>query len=111
VAVIAGGEVSKRRPSSPTARNAPGCRQKAIEKSCLNRTPYPDGGQAEGERAGILTDVKEIEEDSEAYLDWWNLLEQADIGEFKNKIRVLREHIERTIGTPIAERGEPALKL
>lgn len=56
---------------------------------------------------GILADVKEIEEDPEAYLDWWNLLEQTDSTEFRSKIRVLREHIEKTIKPPIAGRGEP----
>ena len=61
--------------------------------------------------AGILTDVKEIEEDPEDYLDWWNLIEQTDITEFRSKIRVLREHIEKTIRTPIAERGEPEFTL
>ena len=60
---------------------------------------------------GILADVKEIEEDPEEYLDWWNLLEQTDIPEFISKIRVLRQHIEKVIKTPIAERGEPEFKL
>lgn len=57
--------------------------------------------------AGILAYVKEIEEDPEDYLDSWNMLDQTDIAEVKNRIRVLREHIEKTIDTPIAERGEP----
>jgi hypothetical protein len=61
--------------------------------------------------AGILADVIEIEKDPEKYLDWWNLLEQTDITEFTSKIRVLRRHIEKTIKTPIAERGEPEFKL
>lgn len=56
---------------------------------------------------GILADVQEIEEDPEDYLDWWNLLEEVDMKTFQRKIRVLREHIEKTIATPIAERGEP----
>lgn len=60
---------------------------------------------------GIFADVKEIEEDPEEYLDWWNLLEQTDIPEFISKIRVLRQHIEKAIKTPIAERGEPEFKL
>lgn len=60
---------------------------------------------------GILTDVKEIEEDPEDYLDWWNLLEQIDITEFRKRIQVLHEHIEKTIKTPIAERGEPEFNL
>ena len=55
---------------------------------------------------GILADVKEIEEDPEGYLDWWNLLEQIDIDVFRQKIRVLREHIEKAIATPIADREQ-----
>lgn len=61
--------------------------------------------------AGILADVKEIEEDPEDYLDWWNLLDETDLDEFLAKIRTLRMHIEKTMKTPIAERGEPEFKL
>ena len=60
---------------------------------------------------GILSDVKEIEEDPEEYLDWWNLLEQMDVKVFKRNICVLCQHIEKTIQTPIAKRGEPEFKL
>ena len=60
---------------------------------------------------GILANVKEIEEDPEDYLDWWNLLEQTDIQVFLQRIQVLREHIDKTIKTPIAERGKPAYNL
>lgn len=59
---------------------------------------------------GILADVKEVEENPEDYLNWWNLLEQTDVAEFGKRIRVLREQIEKTIRTPIAERGEPDFK-
>jgi hypothetical protein len=59
---------------------------------------------------GILTFVKEIEEDPEGYLRWWNLFEQTDIAVFRERIRMLREHIEKTIKTPIAERGEPEFR-
>ncbi len=61
--------------------------------------------------AGMLTDVKEIEEDPEDFLDWWNLLELTDVNEFRKKISVLRTHIENTISTPIAERGKPEFTL
>ena len=60
---------------------------------------------------GILSDVKEIEEDPEDYLDLWNMIEEVDMQPFLQKLRVLREHIEKTIKTPIAERGEPEFKL
>jgi len=60
---------------------------------------------------GILTDVKEIEEDPQEYLDWWNLLDDTDVDVFQGKIRELREHIEKTIITPLAKRGKPPFKL
>ncbi len=56
---------------------------------------------------GILADVKEIEEAPVDYLDFWNLIEETNIPEFKNRIRVLCEHIEKTMKTPIEERGNP----
>ncbi len=56
---------------------------------------------------GILKDVRAIEKDPRGYLDYWNLLEETDIRVFKRKSKVLREHIERTIATPLKERGGP----
>ena len=44
--------------------------------------------------------VKEIEEDPEDYLDDWNLLEETDLTRFRQKIQVLRQHVEKTIATP-----------
>lgn len=54
--------------------------------------------------AAILDHVTAIEEDPENYLDWWNLLDQTDIGSFKKKIQRLRKHIHATMQTPIKER-------
>jgi len=54
---------------------------------------------------GILKDVRAIEKDPRGYLDDWNLLEETDIRPFKKKVKILREHIEKTIGTPLKERG------
>lgn len=56
---------------------------------------------------GILEHVREIEDDPREYLDWWNLLEQTNIRTFKQKLKVLREHIEKTMATPLKERGVP----
>lgn len=60
---------------------------------------------------GILAKVKAIDNNPERYLDLWNLLEDADLKVFRKKIRVLREHIEKTLCTPIADRGAPDFKL
>ncbi|MFT5124445.1 MAG: hypothetical protein ACI9QL_003896 [Candidatus Omnitrophota bacterium] len=54
---------------------------------------------------GILDDVKEIEEDPREYLDWWNVLDKTDIAAFQDHIRILRNHIDNTIHTPLQERG------
>ena len=59
---------------------------------------------------GILEDVKDIEEDPDEYLDQWNVLQQCDVDAFVQSIRTLREHIEKTIDTPILKRGEPTWK-
>ena len=56
---------------------------------------------------GILEDVQEIEKNPREYLDEWNLLDQTNIQAFKRKITILREHIEKTIATPLTERGAP----
>ena len=55
--------------------------------------------------AGMLEYVNEIEHDPESFLDYWNL---GDLPAFKQKIRALREYIEKTIATPIEQRGKPA---
>lgn len=60
---------------------------------------------------GILKHVKLIEKKPREYLEGWNLLEQTNVKVFKERILILREHIEKTIATPIAERGEPEFKL
>jgi hypothetical protein len=55
--------------------------------------------------AAILDHVVEIEEGPEDYLDWWNLLDQTDIRAFKKNIQRLREHIQKTLKTPLKDRG------
>ena len=56
---------------------------------------------------GLFAYVKKIEEDPEDYLDWWNLLDSTDMPVFRAKLRTLLDHIEKTIKTPIADRGKP----
>ena len=55
---------------------------------------------------GILKHVKGIEKETEDYLDEWNLTDEIDIREFKKKIRQLRIQIQKTIETPIKNRGK-----
>ena len=56
---------------------------------------------------GILGYVKKVGKDIEGYLDYWNLLDQTDIKVFIKKIKILKRHIEKTLTTPIKERGTP----
>ena len=41
------------------------------------------------------------------YLDAWNCLDTTDIRDFKNGVEKLLCHIERTLGTPLDQRGKP----
>ncbi|NQU42767.1 hypothetical protein HQ520_05745 [bacterium] len=56
---------------------------------------------------GILEDLEEIAADPEDYLDWWNLLEETDVGTFMRDLDALRGHIKRTLAIPIEKRGTP----
>lgn len=55
---------------------------------------------------GLLEEVLDIEEDPRDYLDWCGMLETTDIDDFSRRVTTLREHIEKTLQTPIGERGE-----
>ena len=54
---------------------------------------------------GILKFIRKIENDPEAYLDYWNLSEELDMGVFAKGIEMLEKHIKKTIETPIEQRG------
>ena len=55
---------------------------------------------------GILKFVQKIKADPKGYLDYWNLLEELDLGDFSKGIEELEEHTLKTIETPIEQRGE-----
>ena len=54
----------------------------------------------------VLAHVRMIEEAPQDYVADWNLPDDEAAG-FGSKLRELREHIERTLSVPQAERGEP----
>jgi len=54
---------------------------------------------------GILAHVRKIEMSPQNYIDEWNLPEDEEL-EFAPKVRALREHIEKTLAVPLAERGK-----
>jgi len=56
---------------------------------------------------GILAHVRKIERSPSTYIDEWGLPEDEEI-EFARRVRALREHIEKTLGVPLADRGAPA---
>ena len=55
----------------------------------------------------ILEKMQQIQGDPREYLDWWKLLEQSNIIVFARKIKALKTHIEKTIATPLKNRGKP----
>ena len=55
---------------------------------------------------GMLEYVTEIEAEPESFLDEWDLADDTDLRSFMQKLRVLREYIQKTIATPIGQRGE-----
>jgi len=59
---------------------------------------------------GILKYIKKIENHPYEYLDEWNLLDEIDINVFKIKLQRIRERIEKTINTPLVDRGDPPFK-
>ena len=54
---------------------------------------------------GILKFIQKIKNDPEGYLDSWSLLEELDLGSFKEGIKILEKHILKTIETPVDQRG------
>lgn len=60
---------------------------------------------------GMLAMVRTIEKQPKQYLDQWNMLDDADVTKFCIRIRVLRDHIDKTLSTPITDRGEPEFRM
>jgi len=54
----------------------------------------------------ILAYVLEIEADPESFLDQWDIVDDTDERLFIQKLQVLREYIQKTIVTPIGQRGK-----
>ena len=54
----------------------------------------------------ILAYVLEIEAEPESFLDEWDLVDSTNLRTFRQKLRVLREYIQRAIATPIGRRGK-----
>ncbi len=55
--------------------------------------------------AGTLELLDEILEDPSDYLDSWNLIEDVPLPSFEKGIRQLRAHVEKTLATPLEQRG------
>ena len=53
---------------------------------------------------GILAHVRKIARAPQNYIEEWDLGEDVD---FAARVRALREHIEKTLALPLAERGKP----
>jgi len=44
------------------------------------------------------------------YLDGWNYLDDVNVREFRKGVNGVLAHVEKTLATPIAQRGEPEFK-
>ena len=55
---------------------------------------------------GILKFVRRIKNRPKEYLDDWNLLDELDLPSFMTGIERLEKHIQKTIETPIEQRGK-----
>lgn len=55
---------------------------------------------------GILAHVRRIERVPLNYIEEWDLPEDEEL-EFTPRVRALREHIEKILALPLAERGKP----
>ncbi|MBW1787983.1 MAG: hypothetical protein JRK53_15380 [Deltaproteobacteria bacterium] len=56
---------------------------------------------------GVLVFVRDIKNNPEDYLDYWNIHDEIDIISFIRSLEKLEEHIEMVLGTPIEKRGNP----
>ena len=56
---------------------------------------------------GVLVFVRDIKNNPEDYLDYWNIHDEIDIISFIRSLEKLEKHIEMVLGTPIEKRGNP----
>ena len=54
---------------------------------------------------GILKYVSSIESDPLDFLESWNLEEEIDQEQFEEKVMKVKQQIEKTIDTPLSDRG------
>ena len=82
------------------AGDASGCLRAEIGAACSEFRNEDDYLHA------VLAHVRSIEQAPQDYVDDWNLPD-ADAAVFVPKLHELHEHIERTLATPMEERGAP----
>ena len=82
------------------AGEASGCLRAEIGAACSEFRSEDDYLHA------VLAHVRSIEEAPQDYASEWNLPDDEEAG-LPAKLRELRLHVERTLATPIVERGEP----
>jgi len=59
---------------------------------------------------GTLIFIERKIRDPEAYLDFWNYLDEIDLDQFRKDLKRLQRFIIEAIETPQSERGEPTFK-
>lgn len=56
----------------------------------------------------VRTHLKGILRSTTAYLDEWNYLDDVQPRAFRAGIKEILVHIEKTLATPVSQRGDPA---
>ena len=59
---------------------------------------------------GVQIQLRDILRSPRDYLDRWNHLDDINVREFKKGVKSILEHVNRTLGTPYDQRGEPPFK-
>jgi hypothetical protein len=56
---------------------------------------------------GVRMHLRSILRSAKSYLDYWNYLDEVEIRPFRKGVMDLLAHVEKTLATPIEERGKP----
>jgi hypothetical protein len=55
---------------------------------------------------GVRSHLRGALRSAREYLDGWNYLDTVSVREFRRGVEELLEHVDRTLATPIAKRGD-----
>jgi hypothetical protein len=55
---------------------------------------------------GVRSHLREILRSANSYLDDWNYLDTVNVRDFRAGVKVVLAHVEKTMATPVAQRGK-----